>query len=67
MIHFSIINKTLIPVKRSDCTLSFLRLLAMLIHMHKENKKGRLYVFQDTYVKSSQIHQLTIMYRFEHT
>ena len=38
----------------------------MLIHMHKENKKGRLYVFQDTYFKSSQIRQLTIMYRFEH-
>ena len=39
----------------------------MLIRGLKEILQDQAYIFQDTYFLSSQIHQLTIMYRFEHT
>ena len=45
----------------------FLKLLAMLIWELKEILQDQAHIFQDTYLESSQIHQLTIMYRFEHT
>ena len=38
----------------------------MLILVQKENEEDQIHVFQDAYFGSSQIHQLTIMYRFEH-
>ena len=39
----------------------------MLIRGLKEILQDQAYIFQDTYFLSSQIHQLTIMHRFEHT
>ena len=38
----------------------------MLILELKEILLDQVRIFQDTYFQSSQIHQLTIMYRFEH-
>ena len=38
----------------------------MLILVQKENEEDQAHIFQETYFKSFQIHQLTIMYRFEH-
>ena len=38
----------------------------MLILVLKENQQDQAYIFLDTYFKSFQIHQLTIMYRLEH-
>ena len=46
---------------------SFLRLLAMLILVQKENEQNKDNIFQDTYPESSYIRQLAIMYHFEHT
>ena len=38
----------------------------MLILVQKENEEDQAHIFQETYFKSFQIHQLTIMYHFEH-
>ena len=38
----------------------------MLIQELKEILKDQAHIFQDTYFENSQIHQLTMMYRFEH-
>ena len=37
----------------------------MLILVWKENEQNQAHIFQDTYFESSQIHESTIMYRFE--
>ena len=39
----------------------------MTILVWKEYEQDEANIFQDTYVESFQIHQLTIMYHFEHT
>ena len=39
----------------------------MLIQQLKEILQDQAHIFQGTYFKGYQIHQLTIMYRFEHT
>ena len=39
----------------------------MLIQKLKEIMQDQAHIFQDTYFETSQIHQLTIMYHFEHT
>ena len=39
----------------------------MLIQELKEISQDQAHIFQDTYFESSQIYQLTIIYRFEHT
>ena len=39
----------------------------MLILVLKQHELGKVHIFQDTYFKSSQIHDLTIMYYFEQT
>ena len=39
----------------------------MLIQELKENDQDQVHTYQDTYSESSQIHQVTIMYCFEHT
>ena len=39
----------------------------MLILVQKENEQDQAHIFQGTYLKSYQIHQLTRMYHFEHT
>ena len=39
----------------------------MLIKELKEIMQDQAHIFQDTYFETSQIHQLTIMYHFEHT
>ena len=66
LIRFSIINNISISVKRSNFTWVFLMLLAMLILVQYENEKGIVHIFQDTYLESFQIQQLTKMYCFEH-
>ena len=55
-----------ISVKGSNFTLVFLKLLVMVILAQKENEEDQAHIYQDTYFESSQIHQLTIMYHFEH-
>ena len=45
----------------------FLRLPAMLILMREKNEQDQAHIFQDTYLESIQIHQLIIVYCFEHT
>ena len=47
-IFFSI-NNISISVSRSNFTLVFLRLLAMLILLWKENEKDQAHIFQETY------------------
>ena len=47
-IFFSI-NNISISVSRSNFTLFFLRLLAMLILLWKENEKDQAHIFQETY------------------
>ena len=37
----------------------------MLILVRKENEQDQVHIFQETYFESSQIHQLTIMFRFQ--
>ena len=37
----------------------------MPIQDRQEILQGQAHIFQDTYFESSQMHQLTIMYRFE--
>ena len=39
----------------------------MLILMRKGSQQDQAHIFQDTYFKSSQIHNLAIMYHFKHT
>ena len=39
----------------------------MLIQELKEILQDQAHIFQDKYFESSQIHQLTIIYRLEHT
>ena len=39
----------------------------MLIQALKKCLQNQGHIFQGTYFESSHIHQLTIMYRFEHT
>ena len=39
----------------------------MLMKEHDKNKRNQVHVFKDIYFKSSQIHQLTIIYCLEHT
>ena len=53
LIPFSILNNISISIKRHNFTLAFFQ--------------DQVHIFQDTYFESSQIHQLTIMYRIEHT
>ena len=38
----------------------------MLILVQEKNKLVRVNIFHDTYFESSQIHELTAMYYFEH-
>ena len=38
----------------------------MLIQVQKENEQDEAHIFQYNYFESFQIHQLTIMYHFEH-
>ena len=38
----------------------------MLILVQQENEQGRFHIFQDTYSEIFQIHQLTILYCYEH-
>ena len=38
----------------------------MLILMRKDNEQDQAHIFQDTYFESFQIHQLTVVYHFEH-
>ena len=67
LIPFSMINNISISVNRSNFTFSFFfKLLVILILDRKENKQDQAHIFQGTYSKSSQIHQLTIMYHFEY-
>ena len=53
LIPFSILNNISILVKRHNFTLVFFQ--------------DQVHIFQDTYFESYQIHQVTIMYGFEHT
>ena len=39
----------------------------MPILVQKENEQEQPHIFQNTYFKSFQIHQLAKLYRFEHT
>ena len=39
----------------------------MLILVWKESEQAETHIFYDTYFESFQIHQLTILYHFEHT
>ena len=39
----------------------------MLIQELKEHELGQAHMFQEKYFKSSQIHQLTIMFQLKHT
>ena len=39
----------------------------MLIQELRENERHHVHIFYDTYIKSSQIHQLAIMYHIEDT
>ena len=60
-------NNISISVKRSSFTFVFFKAAC-----HTNPGAGKTYIFQahifqDTYFESSQIHQLTIMYHFEHT
>ena len=41
-------------------------IMIMLIQVLKGILQDQAHIFQDTYLESSQIHLLTIMYRFEH-
>ena len=43
-----------------------LKLFAMLNLMQKENEHDQANIFQETYLESSQIHQLAILHRFQH-
>ena len=45
---------------------AFLKLLAMLVLVRRENEQDQNHTFQETYFESSVIHQLTIMHCFEH-
>ena len=56
-----------ISAKRSNFTLVFLKLLAMLIHELKEMLQDQAHPFQDTYLENSQICLLKIMYHFKNT
>ena len=47
--------------------LPFSRPLAMLILVHKANEVDQVHMLQETYFESLQIHQVAIMYCFEHT
>ena len=38
----------------------------MLILVRKENEQDQAHTFQDSYFESFQLHQLTMMCRFEH-
>ena len=38
----------------------------MLILVRKKSDQDQAQIFQDTYFESFQLHQLRIMYRFEH-
>ena len=38
----------------------------MLIQELKEILQDQAHIFQDTYLESSQMHQVTILYHFEH-
>ena len=38
----------------------------MLILVQQENEQGRFHIFQDTYSEIFHIHQLTILYCYEH-
>ena len=67
LIPFSTINNMSASVKRSNITLVFLKLLAMVNLELKFFLQDQAPIFQDIYFNSSQIYQLTIMYRFEHT
>ena len=53
LIPFSSISNISISVKRSNFTLSFLKLLAMLILVRRDNEQNQAPIFQDTYFDSS--------------
>ena len=38
----------------------------MLILVQKENEQDQAHLFEDSYFNNSQLHQLAIMYYFEH-
>ena len=54
-------------VKRSNFTLVFFKAVFHANQVVKDNEQNQAHIFQGTYFESSQIHQLTIMYCFEHT
>ena len=66
LVTFPTISGISMSVDTSNFTVVILTLLAMLILVQKENEEDQIHIFQDAYFGSSQIHQLTIMYRFEH-
>ena len=49
---FSFINNISISVKKSKFTLVFLRLLAMLTLVQKENEQDQAHIFQEAYFES---------------
>ena len=52
-------------VNNSNFTFVFLKLLAMLILVQKENEQSQVYEFQDIYLESLQFHWLAKMHQFE--
>ena len=56
----------MILVIRSDCALIFVK-SGCHTNPVKKNKQGRVHISENTYFQTSRIHQLTIMYHFEHT
>ena len=70
LISFSTINNISILVKKSNITLIFFKAACHANHgaeKHFAVSSSYISRFQDTYFESSQIHQLTITYWFEHT
>ena len=67
LILFTIDKNISIWVNRSKLHWSFLRLLVMLILVRNEIKQCQVYIFQDTYFASFEIHQPGIKNDFEHT
>ena len=59
---FFTINCTIISVKRCNFSLAFFK---TTYHANPGTVRKQAGLFQGTYFESSQIHQLTIMYRFE--
>ena len=67
LIAFSTINNKSMSVKRSNFILVVFKAACHINPGAEKNEQDLAHMFQHTYFKSSQIHQLTIMYCFEDT